>query len=306
MSPAGPSRKGQTVHLVDALPYVFRAYYSLPESITDPRGAPVNAVRGFGDFLVRYLTEERPTHLAAAFDESLTTSFRNELYPDYKAQRELPPPELERQLTRCKQLAEALGASVFADDRYEADDLIATLCRRLVRRGHRVQVVTSDKDLAQLVGERVVLYDFAKGDRYGPRDVRRKFGVHPEQIPDYLGLAGDAVDNIPGVRGVGAKTAVELLTRFDGLEALYAGLEEVAGLPIRGAAGIARRLAEQEREAFLSRELATVSYRAPASARLRELAWRGADAALLDPLLDELGFGRLRDRVPRWKAGRRP
>jgi DNA polymerase-1 len=290
-----------TVHLIDASPYVFRAWFSLPASMTAPDGHPVNAVYGFLTFLLRYLAEEQPTHLALAFDESLTTCFRNDLYPDYKAQRELPPEELEQQFVDCRRVAEALGAACFADVRYEADDFIGTLCPALVAKGHRVVVTTVDKDLAQLVSEHVQLYDWAAGKRYGPAEVVEKLGVRPEQVPDYLGLMGDAVDNIPGVAGVGAKTARALLEAYPDLDALYADLPNVADLPIRGARTLAEKLRTQREIAYLSRTLATLATDAPASAHLRKLAWKGADASLVDPLFELLGFGRVRERVPRWR-----
>lgn len=289
-----------TVHLVDASPYVFRAYFSLPSSITDTEGRPAGAVYGFTGFLLKLIDEEEPTHLGVAFDESLTTSFRNEIYPAYKQQRDLPPPELEAQLAACREVAEALGAATFADDRYEADDLIGTLCHRLTGAGHRAVVVTSDKDLAQLVGEAVTLYDFGKGERYDRRAVREKFGVEPRQIPDFLGLAGDSVDNIPGVAGIGAKTAAALLSRAPDLDALYRHLEEVESMPIRGAKSVRAKLEKGREQAFLSRRLATIATDAPAAADLPELALKGADPARIDPLFERLGFSGIRERIGRW------
>lgn len=290
-----------TVHLVDASPYIFRAYYSLPSSITSPAGEPVNAVYGFASFLLKLLDEEEPTHLALAFDGSLTTSFRNELYAEYKAQRDLPPPELEAQLADCRRVAEALGAPTFIDDRYEADDLLGTLAHQQVEAGHRAVVVTSDKDLAQLVGPRVTLYDFARGERYGPEGVRERFGVPPEQVRDYLALAGDSVDNIPGVKGVGPKSAVALLAAFGDLETLYERLDEVEGLSIRGARSLAGKLRGGREPAFLSQRLATVVTAAPLSADLDELAYRGADREAVSTLFERLGFGTIRQRIRRWR-----
>jgi 5'-3' exonuclease len=286
-----------TVHLVDASPYIFRAYFSLPESLTDRDGRPVNAVYGFAQFLVRLVAEEAVTHLGLAFDRSLTTSFRNELFPEYKAQRELPPAELEAQLDGCERLGRALGAATFIDDRYEADDLVAALVHQLEPAGHELVVVTSDKDLAQLVTERVTLLDFARGERYDPGRVAEKFGVRPEQVADYLGLAGDSVDNIPGVKGVGKKTAAALLGALGSLDAVYDRLDEVPGLPIRGAKSLRRKLEEQREIALLSRRLATVAREAPADADLDGLRLDGPDPDLLEPLLDELAFGGLRERL---------
>jgi 5'-3' exonuclease len=293
-----------TVHLIDASPYLFRAYFAVPESIVDPRGKPVNAVYGFANFLLRYVREQAPTHVGVAFDQSLTTSFRNELYPGYKAQRELPPEDLEAQQRDCREMARALGMVTWADRRFEADDLIASACRKILRGGHRVVVVTPDKDLCQLVEERVELFDFAKEKRYGPAQVVEKLGVRPEQVADLLGLAGDPVDDIPGVPGIGSKTAVALLAAFGDLDALYADLEAVAALSLRGARSVAAKLAEHRELAFLSRELATVSTGAPAPARMRELAWRGARRELVERLTRRLGLEGVARRVPRWRRGR--
>ena len=307
MSPPRGGRTAEaataTVHLVDASPYIFRSYFSLPASITDPTGRSVAAVHGFAGFLIRLAEEEAPTHLAVAFDGSLTTSFRNEIYPAYKAQRDLPPPELEAQLADCRELARGFGAATFVDRRYEADDLIAGLCHQLRRAGHRVVVVSSDKDLCQLVSDHVELLDFARGERYDPERVRRKFGVRPAQIPDYLGLAGDPVDNIPGIRGVGKKTAAALLAELDDLEAIYQNLDRVAELPLRGARSLAARLEGGRQEAFLSRRLATLAAEAPAATELADLAFEGADRRAVERLFGRLGFRGLLSRVPRWAAG---
>ncbi len=291
-----------TVHLVDASPYIFRASFSLPDSITDPRGRPVHAVYGFASFLIKLVEDEAPTHLGLAFDHSLTSSFRNEMHPAYKATRELPPPELEAQLDDCFELARAFGAATFIDDRFEADDLIAALVARLAPAGHGAVVVTSDKDLAQLVGERVTLFDFARGERYGPAEVEAKFGVRPAQIPDFLALAGDSVDNIPGVAGVGKKSAAALLAAFGDLDGIYEHLDEVPDLPIRGARSLAAKLEAGREAAFLSRRLATLAPEAPAAAELAELAYQGADPDLVGPLFERLGFERIRDRIPRWAS----
>ncbi len=283
--------------LVDASPYIFRAYFSLPDSITDAAGQPANALRGFADFLLKLVRELAPTHLAVAFDGSLTTSFRNEIYPDYKAQRDLPPPELEAQLDACRRLAGLFGAT-FIDRRYEADDLLATLCRQLGAEGLRVVIVSSDKDLCQLVGDGVELLDFARGERYGRRQVVRKFGVRPEQIPDLLALAGDPVDNIPGVAGIGRKTAAALLAEFPDLAAIYDDLDRVAGLELRGARSVAARLEAGRERALLSRRLAVLAADAPIDwPGLDGLARRDPGAGAARRVLEELGLAGLAARV---------
>ncbi|MEM7482040.1 MAG: 5'-3' exonuclease H3TH domain-containing protein [Acidobacteriota bacterium] len=291
----------QTVYLIDSSPYIFRAFFSLPSSMRDGEGRPVNAVYGFASFLIRLITEEEPSHLAATFDGRLSESFRNDLYSAYKAQREAPPQELKDQIGLCREIAEALGVATLIDMSYEADDLCGTLAARFAEQGHRAVVVTSDKDLAQLVTDRVSLYDFAKGSHFGPAEVREKFDVAPEQIADYLGLAGDAVDNIPGVPGIGKKTAAALLQGMGTLDAALDRLDEVAELPLRGAKSLAKKLTEHRDQALLSRQLATIVTDAPVAAEMEDLELRGASEEKVDPLFERLGFGAtLRDRIPAW------
>lgn len=292
----------QTVHLVDASPYVFRAFFSLPDSIRTPDGEPIHAAYGFASFLVKLITEEEVSHLAVAFDESLNTSFRNDLYPEYKAQRELPPPQLEAQLGSCQELSRAFGAVTLSHPTLEADDIVGTLTEQVTAAGHRAVVVTSDKDLAQLVSADVELYDFGREERLGPAEVLERFGCRPEQVPDLLGLQGDPVDNIPGIPGVGKKTAQALLAEFADLDDLYVRLDAVADLSIRGARTLGARLAEHRDIAFLSRRLATVVRDADFDGSLAALTYPGADPEAIDPLFQRLGFGKIRDRIPRWRS----
>lgn len=280
----------RVLHLVDASPYIFRAFYSLPSSITDPDGRPINAVRGFVDMLGRLVREERPTHMLVAFDGSLTTSFRNEIYPPYKSTRELPDEDLVAQLDRCYEGAASAGAFVTIDERYEADDIIATAKAQLGSEVDEVVVVTADKDLAQLVDESTVFHDFAKGTRLDRAGVTERYGVAPEQIRDLLGLAGDSVDDIPGVRGVGPKTASALLAEFTDLDAIYADLGRVATLSFRGAKTLGKKLEEHRDMAFLSRDLATCATDAPLDATIDDLAYDGADPEALGAFLEPLGL----------------
>ncbi len=296
--PAMPGKA--TVHLVDASPYIFRAHFSLPSSIKTPGGQPAAASYGFTSFLLKLIADEKPTHLGVAFDRNLNSSFRNDVYPAYKQQREQPPPELEAQIDTCLEIAAALGAATFIDERYEADDLIATLWAGLEKEGCSAVIVTSDKDLSQLAGDRVTVFDFAKGIRYTPATVLEKFGVRPDQITDFLGLAGDTVDNIPGIKGIGAKSAAELLSRFGHLEELYGRLAEVLRMPsLRGAKSLHAKLAAGRETAFLSRRLATVAFDAPGvHGTLESLELRAPDSGRVEALFGRLGFNRIRERVP--------
>ncbi len=290
------------LYLVDALPYVFRAFFAIRD-MTSPQGHPVEAVYGFANFLIQLIKNEPVTHIAVAFDESLTTSFRNDYYPPYKANRELPPPDLERQLSYCQAVARALGMTVFSDQRYEADDIIGTLVHQAMPHGIDMVVVSNDKDMMQLVTPQVTFYDFARERRCDPDGVVEHMGVRPEQITDFLALQGDAVDNIPGVKGVGNKTALALLQAFPSLDAIYADLDRVETLPVRGAKSLRRKLDEGRDDAFLSKKLATIAQDAPAEFDAESLVYHGAIEAEINPLWDELGFQRLRQRIPKWQDG---
>lgn len=288
-----------TAYLIDASPYIFRAHFSLPSSIKTPDGRPIAASYGFTSFLLKLIADEKPTHLVTAFDRNLNSSFRNETYPAYKEQRDPPPPEIEAQIDGCMEIAAAIGAATYIDDRYEADDLIGALCTGLEKAGHGAVIVTSDKDLAQLVTERTTLLDFGKGLRLDAAAVLEKFGVRPDQMTDYLGLAGDTVDNIPGVKGIGPKSAAELLQNYGSLEGIYERLDELPWSKIRGAKSLHAKLVASREIAFLSKQLATVAHEVPGvKADLKALEYRGADPAKVDELFGRLGFNRIRERVP--------
>lgn len=283
----------QRVYLVDASVYVFRSYFSIPDNFIDADGYPANAVYGFSRFLCDFLERAAPERVALAFDESLVSSFRNEIYGPYKANREPPPPELKRQFNHCRAIAEALGIACFSHERYEADDFIGTLHAREAARGRHTTVVTSDKDLTQLLGEDDEWWDFARDLRLDADGVYRKFGVWPNQIVDYLALTGDAVDNIPGVPGIGPKTASLLLGHFKTLEQLLDRLDEVAHLSMRGAAGTYRKLRDHTDQALLSRRLTAIETDAPIPDPAPSLRPTTPDIDDLEALFDYLKFGPL-------------
>jgi len=286
------------LYLVDASVYVFRAYYSIPDSMTDRDGRPVNALYGFAGFLIDLLRDARPEHMAVAFDESLTSSYRNEIYPPYKANRELPPQELEYQFGMCRQLTRALGLVDLASEMYEADDIIATLALRYRDRGMNSVIVTRDKDLAQVLRRGDTFWDFAGRRRIAYEQVADVFGVRAEQLADFLALAGDSVDNIPGVPGVGAKTAAALLQRFDDLDAIYAELDQVLEVPVRGAARVRERLAAHRDDAYLARRLTRVHEEVPLDLPSTGLAVGTPDFDALEALFAAADFGTaLRRRV---------
>jgi 5'-3' exonuclease len=283
-----------TLHLIDASLYIFRAWHSMPASaFSDRDGAPINAVHGFTRFLCDFLERASPTHVVVAFDESLTSSFRNAIYPAYKAHRELPPAELLVQFGYCKQVAAALGLCVLTDLQYEADDLIGTAAVRMRAEGFRSVIISADKDFGQVIAAGDEQWDFSRDERWDSDGVKRRLGVRPDQVADFLALTGDAVDNIPGVPGIGAKTAAILLAHFETLDALLARVEEVPFLRLRGAGQAYVRLKEHRAQALLSRALSLIALDAPVPIQSEQLRWRKSDSAALEPLFDQLRFGPL-------------
>lgn len=284
------------VYLIDASVYVFRAWHAWPDSLADADGNPTHALYGFARFLSELLEHRAPSHVAVAFDESHGRGARCRLYPAYKANREPAPPALRRQFALCRQFCRHLGVAEFASDEYEADDLIGTLAARC--RGERlpVTVVSCDKDLAQLIGPADVFWDYAHGHEYRHAQIAARFGVPPERMADYLALRGDSVDNVPGVPGIGAKTAAVLMRAFASLEEIFASLERTAELPVRGAAGLPARLRTHRDSAYLARELTRIDCAAPLTAGSTELARRAPDLAAIAAFCAAQGFGTLLTR----------
>lgn len=278
------------LYLVDASLYVFRAWHSMPDTFHDADGWPTNAVHGFARFLLELVERERPRHIAIAFDEALDSCFRNALYPAYKANRAPAPQELLRQFAYCKTLCATLGLAVLTHRDYEADDLIGSALMLARTDGYRGVIVSADKDLSQLLDAHDEQWDFARGQRWGMAGVKARHGVEARQIADYLALCGDAIDNIPGVPGIGAKTAAVLLAHFGSLDALLARIDEVAFLRFRGAAQAAAKLRLHREQALLCRQLATIALDAPLDAA-PPFARVSADAATLFALCEALRFG---------------
>ena len=298
-----PATPRPPLYLVDASIYVFRAWHSMPDEFHDADGWPTNAVHGFARFLLELLEQARPRHIAIAFDEALDSCFRNRLYPAYKANRDPAPDELKRQFTHCKALCAALGLNVLAHGEYEADDLIGSALHAVRPRGFRGVIVSADKDMSQLLGEHDEQWDFARGQRWGMPGVKARHGVEAHQIADYLALTGDAVDNIPGVTGIGAKSAAILLAHFGSLDTLLTRIDEVAFLRLRGAAQMAVRLRELREQALLWRQLATISLDAPIDSIEPDHQRSSPDADMLNALSDALRFGPMTRRRLRQAAG---
>jgi 5'-3' exonuclease len=277
--------------LVDASVYVFRAYHSTLPDMRDRDGNPVHAVFGFARFLGDLIERLRPAYMAVAFDERCAASYRNRIYPAYKANREGAPADLVAQLACCRELCRRLGVAVFVNPEYEADDLIGTLAQLMRAQGVRAAFISRDKDLAQLMRDGDVFWDFGARGQFGYHDIERYFGVVPERFADYLALTGDSTDNIPGVPGIGHRTAAILMKAFASLDELYGDLARVASLPLRGAGTLGARLAAHRESVYLARQLTRIACDLSLGASASTLRRRLPDLPALAELYDRLGFG---------------
>lgn len=275
--------------LVDGSGYIFRAFFALPP-MTRPDGTPVNAVFGFANMLFKLMQERPHDDLVVVFDHS-QESFRNQLYDRYKANREEPPAELRPQFALVRDAARAFGLPVVEVEGYEADDLIAAYAKQAKAAGEPVVIVSSDKDLMQLVGNGVEMWDPMKQKGIGREQVIEKFGVGPELVCDALALIGDTSDNVPGVPGIGPKNAAQLLVEFGSLEALLANLDKIKQPKRR------ESLAQNAEQARLSYRLVCLDDAAPVPLGLDELRRRPFEARTLLAFLQENGFRSLAARI---------
>jgi DNA polymerase I len=284
------------VYLIDGSGYIFRAFHALPP-MTRPDGTPVNAVYGFTNMLLKLVEDSDAEFIAVIFDAG-RRSFRNDLYAGYKAQRPPPPPELVPQFALIRDATRACNVPAIELAGFEADDLLATYARQAAALGHKVTIVSSDKDLMQLVGGTIELFDPIKSRRIGDAEVREKFGVGPDKVVDVQALAGDSSDNVPGVPGIGVKTAAELINTYGDLDNLLARAGEIKQPKRREALMASADLAR------LSRDLVRLRDDVPLPATLDSFARREPDAAQLLPFLKENQFRTILARVePRLAKG---
>jgi DNA polymerase-1 len=293
LQPSKPNTVTQPVYLIDASIFIFRAYHTVPNTLVDGDGNAVNALHGFARFIGEVLERVKPTHIGVAFDESLSSSFRNKLYPAYKANREPAPAELKRQFALCRQACEALGVACFSSFEYEADDIIGTLTTRMRHVGKQLVVISRDKDLSQLIRPGDEYWDYVDDKRYKYDDIAARFGVLPERMACYLAVMGDAVDNIRGVPGVGAKTASTLFNHFESIHHLYDNLDQVLKLKLRNAGFVAGQLRDHKDDALLARQLTEIACDMPLDVSLDTLQRHAPDLKRLDEVYDAAGFGRL-------------
>src|SRR4051794_29622238 len=286
--------KGDHVFLVDGSSYIFRAYHALPPLNRKSDGLQVNAVLGFCNMLWKLLRDmppdNQPTHLAIVFDKSEIT-FRNKLYPDYKAHRPPAPDDLIPQFAYIREAVRAFDLPCLEQSGFEADDLIATYVREACEQGGTATIVSSDKDLMQLVTDCVVMYDTMKDRRIGIAEVIEKFGVPPEKVVEVQALAGDSVDNVPGVPGIGVKTAAQLINEYGDLETLLLRAGEIKQPKRR------ESLIEHAEKARISRQLVLLDDKVELDVPLDDLAVHEPDARKLIAFLKAMEFSTLTRRV---------
>ncbi|MSO84444.1 MAG: DNA polymerase I [Rhodospirillales bacterium] len=286
---SGTKGKADHVFLIDGSGFIFRAFHALPP-MTRADGTPVNAVFGFVNMLLKLIEDADAEYVAVIFDRARRT-FRNDIYADYKAHRPDPPPELVPQFALTHEAVRAMNVAELGIEGFEADDLIATYVRLARAAGHDVTIVSSDKDMMQLVGPGVAMYDAMKNRAIGPEQVREKFGVGPDKVVDVQALAGDSSDNVPGVPGIGIKTAAQLIEEFGDLDTLLKRAGEIPQTKRREA------LLAHAKDARMSRELVRLRDDVPIEGGLEILKKRAPDWAKLLAFLAAQGFRSIAARV---------
>ena len=289
----GAIKKTDHFYLVDGSGYIFRAYYALPPLSRKSDGLPTGAVSGFSNMLFKLLedsrsddSENKPTHFAVIFD-SARKNFRNEIYKDYKANRSDPPDDLAPQFEYIRKAVEAFNVPCIEQLNYEADDLIATYAKQIINMGAKVTVISSDKDLMQLVSKNIRLYDPMKSKVIGEKEVNEKFGVKPTQVIDVQSLAGDSSDNIPGVPGIGIKTAAELINKYKNLETLLKKAEEIPQKKRK------QTIIENKNSALISKKLVTLKDDVPVKDKIDNFIIKEIKKDKLYSFLREMEFNRL-------------
>ncbi len=285
------------IYLIDGSGYIFRAYYALPPLTRKSDGLPVGAVSGFCNMLYKFLEEarsldkeDRPTHLAVIFD-SARKNFRNDIYKDYKANRHDTPEDLIPQFEYIRKAVTAFNIPSIELLNYEADDLIATYKEQASKKNIKVTIISSDKDLMQLVDDNTFMFDAMKEHYIGKEEVKEKFGVYPEKVIDVQSLAGDSSDNIPGVPGIGIKTAAELINQFGSLENLLENASTIKQPKRRQA------LLDNREKAFISKQLVTLKRDVPVTNELDEFILKPLNLDKILTFLKEMEFTRLFSRL---------
>ena len=275
--------KAKSLYIIDGSSYIFRAYFGIRQFLSTSKGFPTNALYGFINMLQKVVKDEKPDYLCVAFDSKEKT-FRHDIYPDYKANRDAPPEDLAKQFPYFEPLVDAFNISSIRIPGYEADDIIGTLALKGSKAGFRVVIVSGDKDMMQLVGPKVQMLDTMKNKRIGVDEVKEKFGVPPEKVIEVMGLMGDSSDHIPGVKGVGPKTATELIQKYGSIKELYKCIDEIEKKKLK------EKLVQDKERALLSRKLVTIDTAMKLECSLDDLKVRPSKHEDLRKLFSEFEF----------------
>ncbi len=278
-----------SVFLIDGTNYIYRAFYAI-RGLATSRGFPTNAIYGFTTMLMKLCRDWEPDYIAVAFDARGPT-FRHEVFDQYKANRKAMPEDLRPQIDPIKDIVRGFSIRVIEEEGIEADDVIGTLAKRFGEAGMKVIIASGDKDLMQLVSDRVLMVDTMKDISYDIEGVRERFGVEPDRVADILGLAGDTSDNVPGVPGVGEKTALKLVRQFGSLEGVLENSGKVTGK------GLSRKLKEFADQAQMSRDLVTIRTNVPIDFDLEDLRFKKPDAEILKEIFHRFEFPGLVTRL---------
>jgi len=297
INPPGPTRK-KRIYLIDSSIYIFRGWHVYSDEIVDCEGQPGNAVYGFTEFLRELLVLEQPEYIACAFDARQTHSYRREIYPEYKANRPPAPEALKHQFKHCRNFCRAAGIADFSSNRFEGDDIIGTLATRLRKEGFAITILSADKDLAQLLRPGDIWWDYARNKILHYKDVEKNFGVKPELIADMLALAGDKVDNIPGIPGIGYTLAAKLLKKYPGVEAIMENIDQISAMKFRGAARIQALVDEHQHILPMTKQLTTIVTDAEFKGPKQDLRWSGINKPSMQAIFEQ--FNAAPARRQRW------
>jgi DNA polymerase-1 len=291
------SKKTDLLYLIDGSGYIFRAFYALPPLTRKSDGMPVGAVSGFCNMLYKFLEDaklkdghEKPTHIAVIFD-SARKNFRNNIYPEYKANRNETPEDLIPQFSFIREAVKAFNLPSIEMENYEADDLIATYKKEALKKNIRVKIISSDKDLMQLIDDQTTLFDSMKNKDIGIEEVKEKFGVTPDKVIEVQALAGDSSDNIPGVPSIGVKTAAELINEFGSVENLLKNVDKIKQPKRR------QTISDNKENALISKKLVTLKDDVPTVEKIEDFLVKDLDKEKIVSFLKKMEFTRLLERI---------
>ncbi len=288
----------ETLYIIDGHSQIYRAYYAPFRTLTSPAGEPTRATYVFCSILLKFIQQHHPEYLAMAMDGPAEKLHRRQLYPPYKVTRKPMPEDLPVQIRRIVQIVQALGIPILQREGYEADDILATAAEMFAGPDSPVALISRDKDLDQLVGPYVTLYDPTKEERLDAAAIEATKGYTPRQAVDVQALAGDDSDNVPGVPGVGPKTAAKLITQYGSLQGLWKHLDE---LPVK----LAEKIRACTDQIALARQLVTLDRHVPIELTRQAMRFEGVRGQALRPIFVELGFNRLLDQLDAMGVGER-